>query len=54
MEQEIKKRVYNKEYIQSVLNDLKEKGIEPITIAEVLSSPKKIVPLSIIRERFRK
>ena len=54
MVDKIKSIEYNKEYIKSVLDALKEKGIEPITIAEVLSPPKKIVPLSIIRERFKK
>ena len=50
----VKKIVYGTEYIKSVLDDLKKKGIEAFTIAEVLSAPKKIVSLSIIRERFRK
>jgi len=47
-------KVYDMAYIKSVLDDLKKKGIEASTIAEVLSAPKKIVSLSIIRERFRK
>ena len=45
---------YNREYIKSVLDALRKRGIESITIAQVLSLPKKIVPLSIIRERFKK
>jgi len=48
------KKEYNKEYVKSVLDALQRKGIEPITIAEALSLPKKMVSLSIIRERFRR
>ena len=44
--------VYDTEYIKSVLDDLKKKGIEASTIAEVLS-PKR-VSLDIIRARFKK
>jgi len=48
------KKEYNKEYVKSVLDALQRKGVKPITIVKVLSPPKKIVPLSIIRERFKK
>jgi len=48
----VKKKVYDAEYIKFVLDDLKKKGIEPSTIAEVLS-PKR-VSLDIIRARFKK
>ena len=48
------KKEYNKEYVKSVLDALQKKGIEPIAIVQVLSPPKRIVPLSIIRERFRR
>ena len=48
------KKEYNKEYIKSVLDALQRKGIEPITIVQVLSPPKKMVSLNIIRERFRR
>jgi len=48
------KKEYNKEYIKSVLDALQKKGVEATTIVQVLSPPKKIVPLSIIRERFKK
>ena len=47
------KKEYNKEYVKSLLDALKRKGVEPITIVQVLSPPKKIVPLSIIRQRFK-
>ena len=48
----VKKKVYDKEYIKFVLDDLKKKRIEPSTIVEVLS-PKR-VSLDIIRARFKK
>ena len=48
----VKIKVYDTEYIKSVLDDLKKKGIEPSTISEVLS-PKR-VSLDIIRARFKK
>ena len=53
MVDKIKSIEYNKEYIKSVLDALRGKGIEPITIVQVLSPPKKVVPLSIIRQRFK-
>jgi len=53
MVDKIKPTRYNKEYIKSVLDALQRKGVKPITIAQVLSPPKKVVPLSIIRERFK-
>ena len=49
----IKPIKYNKEYIKSVLDALRKKGVKPISIAHVLSPPKKMISLSIIRERFR-
>ena len=49
----IKPIKYNRGYIKSVLDALQRKGVKPITIAQVLSPPKKIISLSIIRERFR-
>jgi len=47
------KKGYNKEYVKSVLDALQKKGVKPITIAQVLSPPKKMVSLSIIRQRFK-
>jgi len=47
------KKEYNKEYIKSVFDALQKKGVKPITIAQVISPPKKIVSLDIIRARFR-
>jgi len=44
---------YNREHIKSVLDALQKRGIKPITIAQILSPPKKMTSLSIIRERFR-
>jgi len=53
MVDKIKPIEYNREYIKSLLDALQKKGVEPITIAQVLSPPKKIVSLDIIRARFR-
>ena len=53
MVDKIKPTRYNKEYIKSVLDALQRKGVKPITIVQVLSPPKKVVPLSIIRQRFK-
>ena len=45
---------YSKENIRKVLEALKRKGVRSEEIADVLSPAKKIVPLSIIRERFKR
>ena len=53
MVDKIKLTRYNKEYIKSVLDTLQRKGVKLVTIFQVLSPPKKVVPLSIIRQRFK-